>query len=184
MSKKHEDKKHETAKDDDKKISKQDAEKADGEKDAIDEKLEAGGEIEGQPAGIQQGQEKLYSPRVGDVQARETDPEIAGTGTAEDGIHDVVESKEADRAATDTPAVTSFRRNLDDFTEKYQGQQFVCIATKGGAETVIGYTNDASGGGMIELVDASPDLKGPMIVRLTAEEKAELTQAAYAAAQK
>lgn len=116
----------------------------------------------------------------------ETDPEKAlknaprGAATSEDGIHHVVETKSNPRSSV--APVTGVRRNIDNFVTEYSGQIYECLARNSeGKEVVVGYTNDGSGGGMIELVDASPDLRGPVIVRLEKEDMQRLTNEAYAA---
>lgn len=105
----------------------------------------------------------------------------SGIANAEDGVHNVVESKETPRS--DTAPVTALRRNLDDFVESYSGQRYQCLATEvaTGRQIVVGYTDAADGGGMIELVDASTDKKGPLIVKLTDEDRTHLNNEAYAA---
>lgn len=127
------------------------------------------------------------------------DGKAAIDATATDKVdEDMIINPDADPANRENPAVNvktaaavageagvstgPGRRNIEEYTKEYRGQWYQVLATVDGKpETSLGFTNDPTGGGLVELADASTNMTGPRVVTLSDKDKAQLTQKAYEA---
>ncbi len=170
-----------------KKDKKKTAETADETvEDTVDAAAETGAETE--------AVEDETETEAAETETEETADEKASTAkeTEEVAQAEAVEDKiKADDAAGNVPEKTPvekaiaekhpLRRKHEEFTANWQGQKFQCLATKGDNPAfVVGFTNDASGGGLIEYVESHPELSKPAIVTLDDSEIEGLKKAAYA----